>query len=38
MIEDGIYIGREDRLVFIVNTYGRIGPPKEGLRVIRAVI
>ncbi|MPN58892.1 hypothetical protein SDC9_206608 [bioreactor metagenome] len=32
MVEYGIYIGREDRFIGIVDRYGRIGPPEEGLR------
>ena len=37
MVEDGIHVGREHRLVFVVHLNGRIGPPQECLRQRRAV-
>ena len=37
MVENGIHVGREHRLVFVVHLNGRIGPPQEGLRQRRAV-
>ena len=31
VVEDGVYVGREDALVLVVHLHGGIGPPEEGL-------
>ena len=38
MVEHGIDVGREHTLVLVVHLHSRVGPPKEGLRHVGAVV
>ena len=38
MVEDGMYVGRKDRLCMIVDGDCRIGPPEECLRFWRSIV
>jgi len=38
MVEHGVHVGREHRVVVVVDHHGRVGPPQERLRERRTVV
>ena len=38
VVEDGVDVLREDALIIVVDSHGRVGPPQEGLRQRCAII